>query len=67
MIKAFGNNSVKGIGEGDIVADIKFQGKTMRIQLTHVMHVPSADGKTLSLKVLDQRGFHFCRRTLNEM
>ena len=51
---------VKGVGEGDIVADIEFQGKVTRIRLTQVMHVPGADGKILSLKVLDQKGFE-CR------
>ena len=29
----------------------------MRVHLTQVMHVPGADGKILSLKVLDQKGF----------
>ena len=29
----------------------------MRIQLTQVMYVPSADGKILSLKVLDKKVF----------
>jgi len=48
---------VKGVGEGNIVADIEFQGKITRIQLTQVMHIPAADGKILSLKVLDQKGF----------
>src|SRR6266481_1756031 len=57
VIKAFGNNTVKAVGEGDIVADIEFQGKIARIQLTQVMHVPGTDGKILSLKVLDQKGF----------
>ena len=47
---------VKGLGEGDIVADIEFQGKVTRIRLTQVMHVPGTDGKILSLKVLDQKG-----------
>ncbi len=56
-IKAFGNNMVKGVGEGDIEADVEFQGDTTRIRLTKVMHVPSADGKILSLKALDQKGF----------
>jgi len=56
-IKAFGNTRVKGLGEGDIVADLEFQGKVTRIRLTQVMHVPEADGKILSLKVLDQKGF----------
>jgi len=53
----FGHNTVKAIGEGDIIADIKFQDKTTRIRLTQVMHVPGADGKILSLKMLDQKGF----------
>ena len=57
VIRAFGNNTVKGVGEGDIVADIEFQGKVTRIRLTQVMHIPGADGKILSLKVLDQKGF----------
>ena len=56
-IKAFGNNMVKGIGEGDVVADVKFQGNTTRICLTKVMHIPGADGKILSLRVLDEKGF----------
>src|SRR5882724_8879108 len=59
-IKAFGNNSVKGIGKGDIMADIEFQGKTTHIRLTQVMHIPGAEGKILSLKLLDQKGFE-CR------
>ena len=56
-IKAFSNNTVKGVGEGDIMADVEFEGKTTRICLTQVMHVPGADGKILSLKKLDQKGF----------
>ena len=56
-IKAFGNNIVKGVGEGNIIADIEFKGKLMRICLTQVMHIPSADRKILSLKRLDQNGF----------
>ena len=48
-IKAFRNNMVKGIGEGDVVADVEFQGNTTRICLTKVMHIPGADGKILSL------------------
>ena len=56
-IKAFGNNTVKGVGESDIIADIAYGDKTTRIQLTKVMHVPNADGKILSLKVLAQKGF----------
>src|SRR5467141_196514 len=53
----FGNNMVKGAGEGDIDADMVCRGKTTRIHLTQVMHVPEAEGKILSLKVLAQRGF----------
>jgi len=30
-IKAFGNNTMKGVGEGDIMTDIEFEGKTTRI------------------------------------
>jgi len=37
---------VKGVGEGDIKEDIEFEGKTMRICLTQVMHVPGTDGKS---------------------
>ena len=48
------------MGEGDVLADVEYQGKTTRIQLTQVMHIPSVDGKILSLKVLDKRGFE-CR------
>ena len=48
---------VKGVGKGDIEVDIEFQGDTTQIRLTKVMHVPGADGKILSLKVLDQKGF----------
>jgi len=51
----FGKNEVQVIGEGDIISDVKYQGKITRIQLTQVMHVPSADGKILSLKVLEQK------------
>jgi len=56
-IKAFGNNTVQGAGEGDIDADIECEGKITRIRLTQVMHVPGAEGKILSLKVLAQKGF----------
>ena len=55
--KHLGNNSVKGAGEGNIDADIEYRGKTKRIQLTGVMHVPETEGKILSLKVLAQKGF----------
>ena len=57
MIKAFGNNTVEGVGEGEIIPNIDYKGKCMRVHLTQVMHVPGADGKILSLKVLDQKGF----------
>ena|SRR5882724_6683071 len=48
---------MKGIGKGDILADINFRAKTKKIRLMNIMHVPGVDGKILSLKVLDQRGF----------
>ena len=48
---------MKGIGKGDILAEINFRGKTKKIMLMNVMHIPGADGKVLSLKILDQRGF----------
>ena len=57
VIKAFGNNAVEGVGEGEVIANINYKGKRMRVHLTQVMHVPGADGKILSLKVLDQKGF----------
>jgi len=57
IIKAFGRNTVKAVGEGNVLADIKFRNKTTRIELTQVLHVPSVDGKILSLKRLDQKGF----------
>ena len=56
-IEAFSKNTVKGVGEGDIVTDIQHGDNTTRIRLTQVMHVPGTDGKILSLKVLDQKGF----------
>jgi len=56
-INAFGNNLVKGVGEGDINVEVEYGGKTTRIRLTNVMHVPEAEGKILSLKVLAQKGF----------
>ncbi len=56
-IKAFRNNTVKGLGKGDIIADVEYQGSVTRICLTKVMHVPGADGKILSLQVLDEKGF----------
>ena len=56
-IKAFGKNSVKGIGEGDIDVDIECGSKTTRIHLSQVMHVPEAEGNILSLKILAQKGF----------
>ena len=48
---------VKVVGEGNILADINLKGKVRRIQLTQVLHVPGVDGKVLSLKILDQKGF----------
>ena len=57
IIKAFGNNMVKVVGEGNILADINLKGKVRRIQLTQVLHVPGVDGKILSLKILGQKGF----------
>ena len=53
----FGNNLVKGAGEGDINVEVEYRGKTTRIRLTNVMHVPEAEGKILSLKALAQKGF----------
>ena len=57
IIRTFRNNVAEGIGEGDIIADVEYRGRHTRIQLTRVMHLPGADGKILSLKVLDQKGF----------
>ena len=57
VIKAFGNNTVEGVGEGEIIVSTEYQGEWTKIRLTQVMHVPRADGKILSLKVLDQKGF----------
>ena len=34
VIKTFGNSTVEAVGEGDILADIKYKGKPTRIQLT---------------------------------
>ena len=48
---------VKGTGEGDIDYEVEYGGKIMKIRLTNVMHVPEAEGKILSLKVLAQKGF----------
>ena len=48
---------MKGVGEGNIDVAVECGGKTTKIQLTNVMHVPGAEGKILSLKVLAQRGF----------
>ena len=59
-INAFGRNTVKGEGEGDIDADIEYGGKITRIHLTRVMHIPKAKGKILSLKVLAQKGLKSC-------
>ena len=59
-IKAFGNNTIKGVGEGDLIADIECKGKFTRVCLTQVMHVPDAEGNILSLKKLDQKGFEIC-------
>src|SRR5882672_1424273 len=56
-INAFGNNLVKGAGEGNIDMEIEGGGKTTKIRLTNVMHIPEAKGKILSLKVLAQKGF----------
>ena len=53
----FGNNLVKGVGEGNINIKVEYGGKTTRIWLTNVMHVPEAKGKILLLKVLAQKGF----------
>jgi len=46
---------LKGIGEGDIVVNIEFQGKVTQICLTQVMHFPGAKGRILSLKLLTKR------------
>src|SRR5882724_4593479 len=51
---------VKGVGEGDVMAKVEFEGKVTKICLTQVMHIPSRDGKILSLKKLDQKGFEIC-------
>ena len=48
---------VKVVSEGNIQVDINFKGKVRRIQLTQVLHIPGVDGKILSLKILDQKGF----------
>jgi len=56
LFKAFGNNTVKGVNEGDL-AKIEFEGKVTRICLTQVMYVLGTDGIILSLKKLDQKGF----------
>ena len=41
--------------EGEITASIEYQGKYTNVHLTQVMHVPGADGKILSLKVLTRK------------
>jgi len=51
---------VKGVGEGDVMADVKFEGKTTRICLTQVIHIPGTNGEILSLKKLDQKGLEIC-------
>ena len=49
--------TLSGQSAKETLADIEFQGKISRIRLTQVLHVPGTDGKVLSLKVLDQKGF----------
>jgi len=56
-INAFGNNLVKGTGEGHIDIKVECGGKIAKIQLANIMHVPGAEGRILSLKVLAQKGF----------
>jgi len=56
-VNTFSNNTVEAVGEGDIVANIKCRGKNTRIRLTQVMHKPKAEGRILSLKVLDRKGY----------
>jgi len=51
---------IKAFGEGDIIADIKCEGKVTRVCLTQVMHVLDTEGKILSLKKLDQKCFKIC-------
>src|SRR5882724_7512485 len=48
---------MKGVREGNIIADIEYKGKVTRVFLTQVMHIPDAEGKILCLKKLDQKGF----------
>src|SRR5882672_3221289 len=59
-IKSFGNNTIEGVSEGKIVANIEYGGKLTQICLMQVMHVPKVEEQILSLKVLDQRGFESC-------
>jgi len=59
-IKAFRNNTIKGVGEGDFMANIEYEGRVTRICLTQVMHILDVEGKILSLKQLDQKGFERC-------
>jgi hypothetical protein len=56
-IRTFGKGETYGIGEGSIEAEVEYQGRSTRITLTKVMHVPEGDGNILSLRILDQRGF----------
>ena len=56
-INVFSNNLVKGTSEGDIDVKVECGGKITKIRLANVMHVPGAEGKILSLKMLAQKGF----------
>jgi len=51
---------MKGVREGNIIADIKYKGKVTRVCLTQVMHILDTEGKILSLKKLDQKCFKIC-------
>ena len=63
IIKMFGYNTVKAVGVGNIVANIKFWDKITRIQLTQFMHVPGTDQKILSL-IRPERVWNLhCQRT----
>jgi len=43
-IKAFGNNLVKGVGEGDIIAEVEFKGKVTK-NLSHTSHAHTWSGR----------------------
>jgi hypothetical protein len=48
--------SILGIGEGSVVLNVVLEGRTKKVTLTNVLHVPHIAGSLISVSQLEDRG-----------